>query len=371
MKFHVFMLPTIGEAHELTRGMAGQDAELYQRMLRQVGEIARLADELGYEGIGFTEHHFHIEGFECSTNPVLWDLFVAQQTKRVRVGQLGIVLPASSPLRVAEDIAMLDQMSGGRAYAGFARGYQARAVNTLAQHIHVNATRSDKTEMDGINREAFEEALQIIKLAWTRETFAYDGKFWKIPAPDTAWGYPATQTWGRGVAPDGRLVEIGIVPRPLQRPHPPIYGPFAFSMSTVRYWARVGGIPVLLSGDLDFCRGLFTVYREEAAQAGRALAWGESIALGGFLSVAHDAGKAEAFAAPYRWAHDAWFTPFGFPKGLEVIGDPDTVSRQLDMLQKALSFEEFFIWLNQGLSPHEQVLDNLQLFATKVMPRFR
>ncbi len=370
VKFHVFMLPTIGEPQDLRRGMAGQNPEHYQRMLRQVSDIVHLADEMGYEGIGFTEHHFHIEGFECSTNPILWNLFTAMQTKRVRVGQLGIVLPASNPIRVAEDLAMLDQMSGGRAYAGFARGYQARAVNTLAQHIHVGATRSDKSQMDAINREAFEEALDIIKLAWTRETFSYDGKFWKIPA-ETPWDFPATRKWGRGLGPDGRLTEIGIVPRPLQKPHPPIYFPFAFSMTTVRHGARVGGIPVLLSGDIDFCKDLFTVYQEEAATAGRSLKWGESVALGGFLSVAPEAGKAEAFAQPYRWAHDEWFTPFGFPKGLELIGDPDTISRQLETLQTALRFEEFFIWLNQGLSPHAQVLENLELFATKVMPRFR
>ncbi len=109
---------------------------------------------------------------------------------------------------------------GRRAYAGFARGYQQRWVNALAQHIHVGATRSDTSAVDAINREAFEEALTIIKLAW-----------------------------------DARDV--------------PLRG--EVSMSTVRYWARVGSIPVLLSGDLEFCRGLFTEYREEAARHGRAL----------------------------------------------------------------------------------------------------
>jgi alkanesulfonate monooxygenase SsuD/methylene tetrahydromethanopterin reductase-like flavin-dependent oxidoreductase (luciferase family) len=370
VKFHLFVLPTAGRPHELAQGMAGQRDDLYQRMLGEIRDIARLADELGYAGIGFTEHHFHIEGFECSTNPVMLNLYVATLTKRLRVGQLGIVLPASSPLRVAEDIAILDQISGGRAYAGFARGYQARWVNTLAQHIHVGATRSDKGEMDQINREAFEEALTIIKLAWTRETFRYEGKFWTIPPPDTTWSTPATRKWGRGVDAGDRLVEIGIVPRPLQKPHPPIYGPFAFSMSTVRYWARVGGIPVLLSGDLDFCKNLFSIYREEAALAGRDLEWGESVALGGFVSVASDPGKAEKFAEPYRFAHAEWFTPFGFPVGLELIGDPDSVSRTLETLHRALKFDEFFIWLNQGLPPHAEVLENLELFAAKVIPRF-
>src|SRR5438094_10515776 len=110
--------------------MAGLRRDLYQRMLAELSAQAQLADALGYDSIAFTEHHFHVEGFELSNNPVLLDLYVALRTKRIRVGQLGIVLPASSPLRVAEDVAMLDHMSGGRAFAGFARGYQRRWVDT-------------------------------------------------------------------------------------------------------------------------------------------------------------------------------------------------------------------------------------------------
>src|SRR2546428_13869922 len=95
-------------------------------MLREVSEQCRLADALGYDSVAFTEHHFHIEGFELSNNPVLLDLYFAMQTKRIRVGQLGIVLPAANPIRVAEDIAMLDHMTGGRANAGFAPGQHRR-----------------------------------------------------------------------------------------------------------------------------------------------------------------------------------------------------------------------------------------------------
>ena len=122
MKVSLFYLPTIGSRAEIEAGCAGLRGDLYTQMLRELSEQARLADDLGYDSINFTEHHFHIEGFELSNNPVLLDLFVAMQTKRIRVGQLGIVLPAQNPIRVAEDIAMLDHMTGGRAMAGFARG---------------------------------------------------------------------------------------------------------------------------------------------------------------------------------------------------------------------------------------------------------
>src|SRR3989337_1465077 len=113
MQVSVFYLPSIGSRSEIEKGMAGLGGDLYQQMLRELTQQAQLADDLGYDSISFTEHHFHVEGFEISNNPVLLDLFVGMQTRRIRVGQLGIVLPAQNPIRVAEDIAMLDPLSGG------------------------------------------------------------------------------------------------------------------------------------------------------------------------------------------------------------------------------------------------------------------
>ena len=136
MKVSLFYLPSVGSRSDIELGMAGLRGDLYQRMLRELSEQARLADQLGYDSISFTEHHFHVEGFELSNNPVLLDLYVGMQTERIRVGQLGIVLPAENPIRVAENIAMLDHMTGGRANAGFARGYQRRWVDTMAQQVH-------------------------------------------------------------------------------------------------------------------------------------------------------------------------------------------------------------------------------------------
>ena len=137
------------------RGRHGRhEPDFYQRMLKELTEQIKLGDELGYDSVSFTEHHFHIEGFELSNNPVLLDLYFAMQTKRIRVGQLGIVLPASNPIRVAEDIAMLDHMTGGRANAGFARGYQRRWVDVMAQQTHGihGALPNQHDEIDNANR---------------------------------------------------------------------------------------------------------------------------------------------------------------------------------------------------------------------------
>ena len=137
MKASLFYLPSIGSRAEIEAGMAGMRSDLYQRMLSELSRAdAGWPTSSATIRSSFTEHHFHIEGFEVSNNPVLLDLYFAMQTKRIRVGQLGIVLPASNPIRVAEDIAMLDHMTGGRANAGFARGYQRRWVDVMAQQTH-------------------------------------------------------------------------------------------------------------------------------------------------------------------------------------------------------------------------------------------
>src|SRR5688572_24654431 len=112
----------------MERGLAGLRGDLYDRMLRELSEQARLADDLGYDSISFTEHHFHVEGSELSNNPVLLDLFVAMQTDRIRVGQLGIVLPAETPIRVAENIACSTISPAGR------RRLRPRVPTVLGRH---------------------------------------------------------------------------------------------------------------------------------------------------------------------------------------------------------------------------------------------
>ena len=199
MKVSLFYLPSVGSRAEIEGGMAGARGDLYQRMLRELAEQAGSPTTLGYDSISFTEHHFHVEGFELSNNPVLLDLFVGMQTKRIRVGQLGIVLPAHNPIRVAEDIAMLDHMTGGRANAGFARGYQRRWVDIMAQQTHGihGAFPHQHDAIDEANRGAFEECFRIIKKAWTEEMLSYQGRYWRIPPGETPWEIETTADGAR------------------------------------------------------------------------------------------------------------------------------------------------------------------------------
>jgi len=391
MKVSLFYLPSIGSREEIERGLAGLRPDLYQRMLAEIKEQAQLADELGYDSISFTEHHFHIEGFEISNNPILLDLFVALHTKRIRVGQLGIVLPAHNPLRVAEDIAMLDHMSGGRANAGFARGYQRRWVDTMAQHLHGirGATPGQHDEIDQANREAFEEHFRIIKKAWTDDLFSYEGRFWQIPPQGTPWDLEATRLWGAGIDPDTLTVrQIGVVPKPLQKPHPPLFQPFASSERSIRWCAREGVTAVLPPMHVKLQNYLYDVYREEAHAAGRDLQPGEGLGVLRDVVVADTDEEAIAL-----WRHGgafcgaAWFAPFHFgdvladpgtgerlsaeemlEAGLLLVGSPRTVVRQMQRMLEQTPVQWLFAWQYNGLIPHAKLMHSLELFATRVLP---
>ena len=392
MQVSVFYLPSIGSRGEIEKGMAGLRTDLYQSMLSDLTRQAQLADDLGYDSISFTEHHFHVEGFEISNNPVMLDLYIALQTKRIRVGQLGIVLPAQNPLRVAEDIAMLDHMSGGRANAGFARGYQRRWVDVMGQQLHGihGVTPGMHDEMDQTNREAFEEHFQIIKKAWTEDMLDYSGKFWTIPPVGTPWEIEATKQWGAGVDNENIVRQIGVVPKPLQKPHPPLFQPFASSESTIRWCAREHVTAILPPMHYSVANRLYEVYQEEAHSNGRRLEEGEGLGLLRDVVVADtDEEALQLWQQGGAFCGAAWFAPFGFwrgfadpgtqemlpvpdqlERGLVLVGSPDTVSRQVETILKDTPMKWLFAWTYNGLIPHDKIMRSLELFSTKVLPRF-
>ncbi len=386
----VFLLPSVGTRDQMLAGMAGQDRQAYQEMLADIRELGVVADELGYDAMAFTEHHFHIEGFEASNNPVLLDTYVALHTKNIRVGQLGIVLPASSPLRVAEDIAMLDHISGGRAFAGFARGYQRRWVDTLAQQyhdVHAAPSKDRDAEVDRVNREAFEEFFDIVRTAWTQETFRYDGKYWQIPQDDIPWDIEATRTMGRGIE-DGVLKEIGIVPRPLQEPHPAIMQPFSFSEPTIRWCARNGVQPILAPVNDELESFLYQVYHEEGTSVGRKLEPGEGIGVLRDVVVADTDEEAwELWRNSGAFVGAAWFAPFGFggavprpgedprsitpevmhERGLMWVGSPATVRAQVERTLERLPVRYVMAWQYNALMPRATIAKSLRLFKDEVL----
>lgn len=132
MDFSLFMYCTIGRRAELEGGMAGRKPELYQRMLEEIADYARFAEEHGYLAFGHPEHHLQIEGFEISNDPCLMAMWLGSHTTRLRVVTCGFVSTANNPLMTAEKIATLDHMLGGRFGVGLVRGYQARWLSNYA-----------------------------------------------------------------------------------------------------------------------------------------------------------------------------------------------------------------------------------------------
>ena len=386
MKASLFYLPSIASRAEIEQGMAGMRPDFYRRMLGELSEQIRLADELGYDSVSFTEHHFHIEGFEVSNNPVLLDLYFAMQTKRIRVGQLGIVLPAANPIRVAEDIAMLDHMTGGRACAGFARGYQRRWVDIMAQQTHGvhGAVPHQHDAIDAANRAAFEENFRIIKKCWTEEMLQYDGTSWKIPAGATPWPLDTTAKWGKGVT-DGVLSSVGVIPKPVQKPHPPIFLPFASSESSIRWAAREGVTAILPAMLPHYENPLYDVYAEVS---GRPRGDGTGL-LRDVIIADTDEEALALWRDSGQFSGRAWFEPFGFRRGMQnprdgtyltpeqaveqgyvLAGTVDTVIRGLEANMRRQKVNWLFCYTYNSLIPHAKLMRSIEQFWTKVMPRF-
>jgi len=117
---------------------------------------------MGLWGVTAIEHHFHSEGYEVSPNPGVMNAFWGARTKNIHIGQLGYVMSVANPIRVAEETAILDHLMEGRTFVGFSRGFQSRWTDLMGQHVGAKATLSDGSADDLLNREIFEEAIEIV-----------------------------------------------------------------------------------------------------------------------------------------------------------------------------------------------------------------
>jgi alkanesulfonate monooxygenase SsuD/methylene tetrahydromethanopterin reductase-like flavin-dependent oxidoreductase (luciferase family) len=155
-----------------------------EKRIREGLDLAVESESLGFDSAWFSEQHFHNYGY--SPNPLMLAQFVASRTSRIRVGLAILVLPLWNPVRLAEDIALVDILSNGRLDVGLGRGYQHNQFRGL------NVKLDDKGEM-------FDEAIAILMQAWTSEQVRFEGKHFSFPHG------------------------LNVLPKPVQKPHPPIY----------------------------------------------------------------------------------------------------------------------------------------------------
>lgn len=409
MKFILFLLPTIPATlaeRKRLRPIASR-TDRWQAMVEEVVELVQLAEDVGFDAVAFPEHHLHSEGFEIGGPPEFL-LYVAMHTKRIKIGPIGYVLPSWDPLRLAVTTAWLDQLTKGRSFVGLARGYQSRWFDQMVQKIHIAAATGDHSDLDETNRRAFEEAYQLLKLAWADEPFRFRGEFYEYPYPyDKGTPWPAhawTREYGAPgeVDAQGRIQKISVVPKPYQKPHPPLFQAFSTSESTIRWCAHEQITPMILLSRPEQLRHLARIYMEEAGRAGRWLALGDGVGVLRQIYFADTPRAAERLAEQglvgvgYKkfWGHFGFWEAFRFPDdemefALEPLpprewkiermrrarylfaGPVNEVERGMTELVESAN-PEWFAWLfDQGLLPRAELRKQLELFGAHILPRYR
>lgn len=194
-----------------------------------------------------------------------------------------------------------------------------------------------------------------------------------------------TEKWGKGVE-NGILKSVGVVPKPLQKPHPPLFQPFASSENTVRFCAQENVTPILPPMHPFHEDKLYSVYAEVS---GRPKGQGTGV-LRDVIIADTDEEAMRLWQDSGQFSGRAWFEPFGFRKGMadpktgrfptpeEVIaegyayvGTVDTVLRGMEVQQKRQPVDWVFCYTYNSLVPHPVLMKSIESFWTKVMPRFR
>lgn len=338
-----------------------------QRSIKEVYDynirVAELLEELGFDGLWVSEHHFRDYG----TVPNIFTMlsYLAARTERIRLGTGVVVLPLHNPVHVAEEAAQVDLLSGGRLDLGVGRGYQS---------IEFDGFGLDLAEA----RDRFDESLDVITGLWKNDTFKHEGQFY-------------------------RTGEVELAPKPVQRPHPPLYVA-AVSPETVERYAR-RGIPILADPAAPFRKvhKAADTWRTVAKEAGYAADDAELV-VSRSVWLAPTVEQARADQESFEKAFDRArifneksapidsktgeiakgfeFWEGRYLKGgsvgtdfrweqLEVIGDPERVIGQVAMLQE---FGFGHLMCDFGSTRHmpfEDMKRAITFFAKEVIPAFR
>ena len=322
--------------------------EIYSRAI----DMAQAAESLGFRNIWLAEHHFSTYGYV--SRPAQLATFIAAKTTRLRVGTAVIVVPLHHPLVVAEEIATLDILAGGRVDIGLGRGYQHYEFERLGLELDTARAR-------------WEESVDIIVKAFSGRPFTYDGKLFTVP-------------------------ETSVFPQPLQKPHPPIWVT-AQSPESVEAAVRRGfnvltggfGVPIERMAEfrklfdrlvaesrlprtpeVGVQRAVYVTHSESDAWAAAEEArWNMRVT----LSLRNhyervEGGRAIAVPAPKEPDVDDLLDRF------LIIGTPDTCIRQLKRVQELVGISHFNCSFWFGDLEHGRVLRSMELFAREVMPAF-
>jgi natural product biosynthesis luciferase-like monooxygenase protein len=337
VKFDYYILNTYYPEHD------GPARRLYGSWMEQ----ALLAEELGYDTLWLTEHHFRDFG-GMLPDPQVLIAAMAARTSRMRFGTAVTILPLHHPLRIAEDMAMLDNISGGRIDVGVGRGMP---------HIEYEVYAGDWPNA----QDHVEEQVEILKRAWTERDFTWDGQHYQYPTP------------------------ITVMPEPVQRPHPPLWMTANREESHFRWIGEHGlnlmTLPWILPS-YELSRDLICAYREALTDAGLDPAKHEVLGMFPTYVAETDDLAREAEIHWQNWAKQA-----AGERGTEmwarltydnvvgesrcIFGSPATCRRHVQRLRDELGITHVATVQHFGGLPQEKVLASMRLFAEEVAAPLR
>jgi alkanesulfonate monooxygenase SsuD/methylene tetrahydromethanopterin reductase-like flavin-dependent oxidoreductase (luciferase family) len=332
--------PGFGLLHDFRQRAPHSQAysSYYAECLGQIEE----AEALGYQTVWLSEPHFTSDGFLPS--PLVVAAAVAARTSRIRIGTNILPLPLHHPLRVAEDAAVVDLLSGGRLVLGLGQGY--------AKH---------EFEGFGVERRLrpslFEEGVTVIRKAWLEGSTGSDGTRWHLP-------------------------DLPFGPRPAASI--PIYAGAVSQQAIDRAVRIADGLLVYCATPQDFAER-YRLTRKVLSDRGRDPGDFPFVATG-IVHVDEDADRAWEQAAPaiaylegaiagYGAAHDR--PPIGpsRPEGMRredlLVGAPNQVAERLIALHRQVPYDQFAFWGRLPGFTHEQALHAIRLFASEVIPGVR
>jgi alkanesulfonate monooxygenase SsuD/methylene tetrahydromethanopterin reductase-like flavin-dependent oxidoreductase (luciferase family) len=323
-------------------------ARAYQGMIERL----RYVEELGFDWVSVSEHHYSPR--ILSPSPIVSAAFIAAQLKRITIALLGPIVPHSNPVRVAEELAMLDTMAGGRLVVGLLRGTANEAMT-----YDLNPQEA---------RERTDEGMELILKAWTEpQPFGWQGRHFQ---------YRTVSIW----------------PRPLQQPHPPTFA-LGTSRESLEFAARHRLGCGVSYGPFDVMARATRYYREQCARHGWTPAPEQIVYRANMLLADTDE---EAEAALRRQANHA---PFSMRPGVRdavltldarniagearaavrsealpttFLGSPDTVVEQVRRCREEVGCGVLDLSLHMpGSADTEPLMRALDLFGRKVLPRIR
>ena len=340
--------------------------------------IAQLLDRLGYDTFWMAEHHFQPEGYECLPNLLLFQVHLAHLTKRIKLGCAFNIAPMWHPLRLAEDFATADILTGGRVVFGVGRGYHTREVESFGNPL-----------LDQVaNREMFEEQVEVIMKAFNQRSFSHHGAYYDIPPKVPYRGY--------------ELEEITLVPRPKHLPvecWQPIQGGTQRAldfMAKHRIKGIIGG-GVAEGGVMD---STMEGYRDALVRTGRDAQVGEDLSVGFQFYLADTEENAMKAAGKYYEENLKMFGPLRLHRGLSeqqildiadpkrapfaglpaiedavasgafLCGPPERVIEQLKNVEERYPALERIGVSHPVGTPQAVILEQMEWFAKEVMPAF-